>query len=97
MDDVVSLHLQELRRGTVVLAVPRLLGRPGCGCGLLQELGRRGFDTDTNTLHPLLRRLQKQVLLSGEWNTDQTRPRTFYRTSFTGRGLADACSEYSSR
>ncbi|ANC31795.1 PadR family transcriptional regulator [Isoptericola dokdonensis] len=81
-------HLQELRRGTVVLACLRLLRTPGYGYGLLQELDRRGFTTDANTLYPLLRRLEKQGHLVSEWNTDESRPRKFYRTSDAGARLA---------
>jgi PadR family transcriptional regulator, regulatory protein PadR len=88
-DDVLSGHLQEIRRGTVVLACLTLLRRPGYGYGLLEDLERRGFPTDANTLYPLLRRLEKQGHLTSEWNTDEARPRKFYRTSTTGRALAD--------
>ena len=81
-------HLQELRRGTVVLACLRLLAEPGYGYGLLEQLDRRGFPTDANTLYPLLRRLEKQGYLTSEWNTDEARPRKFYRTSAAGAALA---------
>ncbi|MFC7743091.1 PadR family transcriptional regulator [Nocardiopsis composta] len=33
---------------------------------------------------PLLRRLEKQGLLTSEWNTDDPRPRKFYRVSTEG-------------
>ncbi|AEE45832.1 PadR family transcriptional regulator [Cellulomonas fimi] len=89
-DAVLETHRQELRRGTVVLACLRLLERPGYGYGLLEDLAARGFETDTNTLYPLLRRLEKQGHLTSEWNTDEARPRKFYRTSSTGRALAVA-------
>jgi DNA-binding PadR family transcriptional regulator len=89
-DEVLDTHLQELRRGTVVLACLRLLAHPGYGYGLLEELDRRGFPTDANTLYPLLRRLEKQGHLTSEWNTDEARPRKFYRTSAAGGRLADA-------
>lgn len=86
-------HLQELRRGTAVLACLRLLERPGYGYGLLEELATRGFETDANTLYPLLRRLEKQGLLTSEWNTDEARPRKFYRTSPQGRQLATVLTD----
>ena len=63
---------------------------PGYGYGLLQDLERLGFATDANTLYPLLRRLEKQGHLTSEWNTEEARPRKFYRTSATGISLADA-------
>ena len=86
MDEGFSAHLQELRRGTIVLACLELLRIPGYGYGLLQELEHRGFTTDANTLYPLLRRLQKQGFLTSEWNTDEARPRKFYVT--TPEGIA---------
>ncbi|GEA85153.1 PadR family transcriptional regulator [Cellulomonas gelida] len=87
-DETWEIHRQELRRGTVVLACLRLLEQPGYGYGLLEELAARGFETDANTLYPLLRRLEKQGHLTSEWNTDESRPRKFYRTSAAGRQLA---------
>lgn len=89
MNELLDTHLQELRRGTVVLACLQLLRTPGYGYGLLEELARRGFATDANTLYPLLRRLEKQEYLTSEWNTDEARPRKFYRTSDAGIRLAD--------
>src|SRR6476620_7387677 len=88
--EALQTHLQELRRGTAVLACLRLLETPGYGYGLLEELDRRGFDTDANTLYPLLRRLEKQGHLVSEGNTDEARPRKFYRTSTAGMRLAAA-------
>lgn len=91
--DILDTHLQELRRGTIVLACLRLLEDPGYGYGLLEELGTRGFPTDANTLYPLLRRLEKQGYLTSEWNTDEARPRKFYRTSAAGARLAAALTD----
>ena len=91
--EALDTHLQELRRGTVVLACLRLLESPGYGYGLLEQLGERGFDTDANTLYPLLRRLEKQGHLTSEWNTDEARPRKFYRISEAGARLAAALTD----
>ncbi|KQZ85015.1 PadR family transcriptional regulator [Microbacterium sp. Root166] len=91
--EILDTHLQELRRGTIVLACLRLLENPGYGYGLLEQLGAHGFPTDANTLYPLLRRLEKQGHLTSEWNTDEARPRKFYRTSAAGTRLADALTD----
>ncbi|MFT4260397.1 PadR family transcriptional regulator [Microbacterium sp.] len=93
MNEALDTHLQELRRGTVVLACLQLLRSPGYGYGLLEELDRRGFATDANTLYPLLRRLEKQEHLTSEWNTDEARPRKFYRTTDAGMRLADTLTD----
>jgi PadR family transcriptional regulator, regulatory protein PadR len=92
-DELLSTHLQELRRGTVVLACLLILNRPNYGYALLEVLERHGFAVDANTLYPLLRRLEKQGLLTSDWNTDESRPRKFYRTSGEGAALADLLSD----
>jgi DNA-binding PadR family transcriptional regulator len=88
-DELLSGHLQELRRGTVVLACLLILRQPNYGYALLDRLERSGFAVDANTLYPLLRRLEKQGLLTSDWNTDESRPRKFYRTSDEGVAVAE--------
>jgi DNA-binding PadR family transcriptional regulator len=87
--ELVTGHLQELRRGTVVLACLLILREPNYGYALLDLLARGGFAVDANTLYPLLRRLERQGLLTSDWDTNDTRPRKFYRTSDEGAKLAD--------
>ena len=89
-DELLSGAQQELRRGTVVLACLVLLREPGYGYALLDQLRDLGFSVDANTLYPLLRRLESQGLLVSEWNTQEARPRKFYRISPDGERLAAA-------
>ena len=91
-EETLATHQQELRRGTVVLACLLILKRPNYGYALLEALEQRGFGVDANTLYPLLRRLEKQGLLTSEWNTEESRPRKFYRTSDDGAELAGQLS-----
>jgi DNA-binding PadR family transcriptional regulator len=86
-DEILRTHLQELRRGTVVVASLVALRRPDYGYALLQRLSGHGFPVDANTLYPLLRRLEEQGLLTSEWNTEESRPRKFYRTSEDGESV----------
>ena len=83
-EELISGQAQELRRGTVVLACLSLLEEPQYGYALLETLNDAGITVDGNTLYPLLRRLEKQGLLTSEWNTDESRPRKFYRVSPEG-------------
>ncbi len=87
--ETANAHLQELRRGTVVIACLAVLRSADYGYALLETLNALGFQVDANTLYPLLRRLEQQGLLTSEWNTDQARPRKFYRTSPDGEALAE--------
>jgi PadR family transcriptional regulator PadR len=86
-DEALAGHLQELRRGTVVMAALATLNRPTYGYALLETLADAGFAVEGNTLYPLLRRLEKQGLLTSEWNTEESRPRKFYQVSSNGRAL----------
>ncbi|MEV0154492.1 PadR family transcriptional regulator [Micromonospora sp. NPDC050686] len=86
-DEILRTHLQELRRGTVVVASLVALQHPDYGYALLQRLTAHGFPVDANTLYPLLRRLEEQGLLTSEWNTEESRPRKFYRTSEAGEQM----------
>jgi DNA-binding PadR family transcriptional regulator len=81
-------HLQELRRGTVVVASLTVLRTPGYGYSLLETLSAAGFEVEANTLYPLLRRLEAQGLLTSSWNTDEARPRKFYKTTEQGDAIA---------
>ncbi|MEU3453592.1 PadR family transcriptional regulator [Micromonospora sp. NPDC006766] len=87
IEEILRTHLQELRRGTVVVASLLALRRTDYGYALLQRLNAHGFPVDANTLYPLLRRLEEQGLLTSEWNTEESRPRKFYRTSDAGEAL----------
>ena len=87
-DDLLGTHRHELRRGTVVLACLLALREPGYGYGLLKTLESAGIASDGNTVYPLLRRLEERGLLESEWNTAESRPRKFYRTTNAGSELA---------
>ncbi|MGI5175215.1 PadR family transcriptional regulator [Dactylosporangium sp. CA-152071] len=82
--------LQELRRGSVVVACLTVLTVPAYGYTLSRRLEQAGFAVEQNTLYPLLRRLEAQGLLASEWNTDEARPRKFYRTTPDGERVAAA-------
>ena len=94
-EELLSTHLQELRRGTVVLACLLILEQPNYGYALLEVLEQHGFTADANTLYPLLRRLESQGLLTSEWREENKRRKRFYRLSPEGeRLLADLVTEW---
>lgn len=88
-EDALATHRLELRRGTVVLAALASLGEPRYGYALLEHLAGAGIDVEGNTLYPLLRRLERQGLLTSEWNTDESRPRKFYALTAQGRHVLE--------
>ncbi len=86
---------QELRRGTVVLAVLSQLTEPQYGYSLISKLDDLGFPIEANTLYPLFRRLEKQGLLESMWDTNESRPRKYYKLSPTGKDVYDLlCNEW---
>lgn len=77
-DEILSGLLQELRRGTIVLSVLSQLQTPQYGYSLVTRLSENGMQVETNTLYPLLRRLEAQGLLKSEWDTREAKPRKYY-------------------
>lgn len=68
----------ELRRGTLTLAVLSQLKTPQYGYSLVQLLEQCGVNIEQSTLYPLLRRLEKQELVTSSWDTTDSRPRRYY-------------------
>lgn len=82
--DLVESLLSELRRGTLILGVLSQLDESRYGYALIQSLEEKGMSIDANTLYPLLRRLEKQELLCSEWNTEEAKPRKYYKRTEYG-------------
>ena len=74
----------ELRRGCLTLAVLAQLRVEHYGYTLRKALADQGLEIDENTLYPLLRRLEKQGLLTSEWREENKRKKRFYRLSPEG-------------
>ena len=77
-EEIVSGLTMELRRGTIVLCVLSQLKEPTYGYSLVNVLSENGIPMETNTLYPLLRRLEKQGLLQSSWETSGAKPRKYY-------------------
>lgn len=84
MSNLLNSLLTELRRGTLTLAVLSQLRTPQYGYSLVQLLEGSGIDIDQSTLYPLLRRLEKQELVTSSWDTSDSRPRKYYVLSEFG-------------
>ncbi|MGE6259753.1 PadR family transcriptional regulator [Heyndrickxia sporothermodurans] len=78
MSNILSSLTTELRRGMLTLAVLSQLRTPQYGYSLVQLLEGSGIVIDHSTLYPLLRRLEKQELVSSSWDTSESRPRKYY-------------------
>lgn len=87
MNKLLDSLTTELRRGTLTLAVLSQLHTPQYGYSLVQLLEDSGIIIDQSTLYPLLRRLEKQELVSSKWNTEQSRPRKYYQITDYGMDI----------
>lgn len=85
MDELINSLIIELKRGTLVLSVLSQLNNPEYGYSLAQKLEEKNTPVEAGTLYPLLRRLEKQNLLSSQWDTSESRPRKFYVISDMGK------------
>lgn len=84
MNTLLNSLTTELRRGTLTLAVLSQLRTPQYGYSLVQLLEKSGISIDQSTLYPLLRRLEKQELVTSSWDTSESRPRKYYVLSEYG-------------
>ncbi|MCM2678654.1 PadR family transcriptional regulator [Echinimonas agarilytica] len=77
----------ELRRGVLVLAVLASLHQEHYGYSLRKQMIAAGIDIDEGTLYPLVRRLEKQGLLSSEWREGEGRKKRYYTISADGKAM----------
>lgn len=87
VQDLLSSLTIELKRGTLVLLVLSQLHTEEYGYSLVRKLDEKQLPIEPGTLYPLLRRLEKQGLLTAEWDTTESRPRKFYLISDKGKEI----------
>ena len=86
---------QELRRGSLILAVLGHLRSEHYGYTLRKALADIGIEIEEGALYPMLRRLEAQGLLSSEWREEDKRNKRFYRLSpLGGEILARLAAEW---
>lgn len=91
----VRAKAEELVRGPIksktvfpVLVLHLLADRPDHGSGLMGRIEAICSDllaVNTNTIYPLLRRLEERGFVHGEWEHPTKRSRRFYRITPEGR------------
>jgi PadR family transcriptional regulator, regulatory protein PadR len=91
--DVFESLRQELRRGSLILAVLGQLRAEHYGYTLRKALADAGVEIEEGALYPMLRRLEAQGLLASEWREEERRNKRFYRLSHEGRVVLDRLVE----
>ena len=89
-EEIVAGLMQELRRGSLILLVLSALKKPAYGYNLIKVLEENGVPMETNTLYPLLRRLEGQGLLQSEWETSEAKPRKYYALTALGAEVLES-------
>lgn len=93
-EGIISGQIQELRRGTLILLVLSQLQKPTYGYSLVKALQDRDIPIETNTLYPLMRRLESQGLLKSEWETSGAKPRKYYVITQDGQIVLEKTTAY---
>lgn len=75
---------QELRRGSLIMAVLSALRVQRYGYSLKKTLSDAGVEIQEGPLYPMLRRLESQGLLTSAWHEDGSRKRRYYRLTPAG-------------
>lgn len=86
-------YFTELKRGTIIIAVLSQLKTPIYGYDLVRVLKDSGYEIEQNTLYPLLRRLEKQNILTSEMKTYESRERKYYCLTESGKDLYEKLVE----
>ena len=81
---------QELRRGSLIMAVLSALRVERYGYSLKSTLGDAGIEIAEGPLYPMLRRLETQGLLSSVWHHDSVRRRRYYCLTPEGNDILDS-------
>ncbi|PKH11330.1 PadR family transcriptional regulator [Planomicrobium sp. MB-3u-38] len=74
----------DLRSGVLALAVLSQLKEPRNSANLIRILEQRGLLENFGTLAPMLRQLEKQKLLLGDWDGARDGPQKYYTLSEKG-------------
>ena len=69
------------------LGIISLLDKEQYGYEIIKNLSKVGLNIEEGTLYPLLRRLEKEGLLSSQWETSGSRPRKYYKTTEYGKEI----------
>ena len=88
--EIVEKLRLELRRGALPLAVLAQLREEHYGYSLRRELNEEDLEIDEGTLYPLVRRLEKQGLLTSEWRFDEKLKKRYYRISELGQEVLES-------
>lgn len=86
-------YFTELKRGTIIIAVLSQLKEPLYGYKLVNKLNEAGYEVEQNTLYPLLRRLEKQKILTYEIRMNDSRERKYYSLTEDGKKLYEKLVE----
>jgi len=79
----------EMNRGFLQVLALVVLERRMYGYGMIRDLEAAGYSVEENTLYPLLRRLEKNGWIAGEWDVSEGRPKKFYVITETGKKVRE--------
>jgi DNA-binding PadR family transcriptional regulator len=86
---IIKNFVQELNKGAMVMVVLKLLKKDKYGYALVNRMKEEGIEIEQSTLYPMLRRLEKQDLLTSSWEVSTSRPRKYYKTTDFGESVLE--------
>lgn len=83
------------RRGSITIVVLSFLQTPKYGYELSKVLEENGYIVEQSTLYPMLRRLEKEKVLTSEWKMSNNRSQKYYLLTKEGYELWEfLCNEW---
>ena len=87
MTEDITPYVAEMNRGFLQVLVLIALETPMYGYAMIHSFGEMGYEVEESTLYPLLRRLEKNGLIQGEWDVTGARPKKYYRVTAKGQSV----------
>ncbi len=87
MAGILERFESEVKRGALQIAIMCLLEKEHYGYDIMKTLKDAGITVEEGTLYLVLRRLDKEKLLTSRWETSGPRPRKYYVITEQGRSM----------
>ncbi len=89
-DQIIENWLNQLRKGILELAILSHIDKKGVktyGYELIKNLKKENIKVESNTIYPILRRLEKFDLIDSIWKTKDNHPRKFFKITVKGKKI----------
>ncbi len=86
-EQIINNWIKQLRKGILELAILSYVNNKNFktyGYELIKKMNDKNINIDSNTMYPILRRLEKSNLIESLWKTQNNQPRKLFKITEEG-------------